>query len=62
VIILDFPSISLKGDLMKASELILNDKKHLDNNPKPVTKQNIITLLKTINSGNVLNEDIKFDF
>lgn len=62
VSILDFPSISLKGDLMKASELILNDKKHLDNNPKPVTKQNIITLLKTINSGNVLNEDIKFDF
>ena len=35
-------------DVNLASELILKDKKHLDNNPKPVTKNEIINLLKEI--------------
>lgn len=54
--ILNFPSISLKGDLMEASELILSDKKHLDNNPKIVTKQDIVNLLEIINSGNAIKD------
>ena len=46
---LNFKKISLNLDLNLASELILNDKKHLDNNPIPITKNEIINLLKKIN-------------
>jgi succinate semialdehyde reductase len=48
--ILKFEQISLNQSLDDASELILTDRKHLDNNPKPVTKSNIVNLLKEINS------------
>jgi hypothetical protein len=34
--------------------MILEDKKHLDNNPKPVTKNDIVKLLESINSQNEL--------
>ena len=46
---MNFPKISLNQDLDSASELILNDKKHLDNNPKVVSKEQIISLLEEIN-------------
>ena len=46
---LNFKKISLNLDLNTASELILEDKKHLDNNPIPITKNEIISLLKEIN-------------
>ena len=46
---LSFKKISLNLDLNTASELILEDKKHLDNNPIPITKNEIIDLLKEIN-------------
>ena len=46
---LNFEKISLDLDLNIASELILEDKKHLDNNPIPITKNEIINLLKEIN-------------
>ena len=42
------PEISLNLDLNLASELILEDKKHLDNNPIPITKNEIFNLLKEI--------------
>ena len=45
---LGFEKITLKIDLDKASEIILDDRKHLDNNPKNVTKQDIIQLLESI--------------
>ena len=45
---LGFEKITLKIDLDKASEIILDDRKHLDNNPKNVTKQDIIHLLESI--------------
>ena len=45
---LGFKKITLKIDLDKASEIILDDRKHLDNNPKNVTKQDIIQLLESI--------------
>jgi len=48
---LDFPPITLNQNMEKAAELILTDRKHLDNNPKPVSKEDIISLLETINSG-----------
>jgi succinate semialdehyde reductase len=46
---LNFKKISLNLDLDLASELILKDKKHLDNNPTPITKNEIINLLKETN-------------
>ena len=45
---LKFKKISLNLDVNLASELILEDKKHLDNNPIPITKNEIINLLKEI--------------
>lgn len=47
---LNFTKIHLKQNLDVAAELILTDKKHLDNNPKTVTKQDILLLLEKINS------------
>ena len=45
---LKFAPISLKTDLDEAADLILTDRKHLDNNPKPVNKTDIISLLEQI--------------
>ena len=50
-----FEKILLKQSLEDAAELILSDRKHLDNNPKEITKKQIITLLDRINSGNLLD-------
>ena len=47
---LDFETIHLNQNLDDASEIIFSDKKHLDNNPKIITKKNIIDLLSSINS------------
>ena len=51
---LGFSKIKLKQDAEKAASMILEDKKHLDNNPKPVTKNDIVKLLESINSQNEL--------
>ena len=50
---LKFEKISLKQEINKASDLILIDRKHLDNNPKSVTKEDIIELLDKINHLNL---------
>ena len=47
---LDFSEINLSQNLDDAAELILKDRKHLDNNPKTVSKTDLILLLKKINS------------
>ena len=47
---LNFPNIKLEQNLEKASLIIFKDRKHLDNNPKSVTKNDIIGLLQVINS------------
>lgn len=52
---LDFESITLQSDLQNAADLILTDRKHIDNNPKPVSREDIILLLEQIDSNNVLN-------
>ena len=51
---LNFSNIKLKQNLEKASLIIFEDRKHLDNNPKSVTKNDIIELLQAINSQNAL--------
>ncbi|ABX12057.1 iron-containing alcohol dehydrogenase [Nitrosopumilus maritimus] len=45
---LGFEPITLEQSLDHATETILPDKKHLDNNPIPVSKDDIYNLLKTI--------------
>jgi succinate semialdehyde reductase len=50
---LKFEKVSLKQKIDKASDLILTDRKHLDNNPKSVTKEDIIELLDKINNLNL---------
>jgi len=52
---LDFKSIKLKINLNDATDLILTDKKHIDNNPKSISHKDIILLLEKINLGNALN-------
>ncbi|QLH09672.1 iron-containing alcohol dehydrogenase [Candidatus Nitrosotenuis sp. DW1] len=48
---LNFTKITLKQSLSEAADIILTDKKHLDNNPKSVTKNDIVVLLSSINSS-----------
>ena len=50
---MNFDKIILKEDLNEASKTILLDKRHLDNNPKSVNRDDVISLLQKIN-----NEDI----
>ena len=45
---LGFEKINLKTNLDDAAEIILQDRKHLDNNPKDVTKNDLIKLLNLI--------------
>jgi succinate semialdehyde reductase len=49
---LKFSPIHISSSLDDASELILQDRKHLDNNPNLISKNEIIELLKEINSHN----------
>ena len=53
---LGFKKIHLKQDLNDAAELILSDRKHLDNNPKKVDKKDIIFLLSVINDGKLADK------
>ena len=50
---LNFSKINLKQNYDEAADLILTDRKHLDNNPKHVSKQDIMGLLEKINTGNL---------
>jgi len=50
---LNFKRISLKQNITEAAELILTDRKHLDNNPQQISKDDIVLLLKKINDGTV---------
>jgi len=53
----EFPPIYLKQNLDEATDLILTDRKHLDYNPKPVRKDDIIDILKIINSGKIFDNN-----
>ena len=53
---LNFKKIFLKQDLTEAAELIFSDRKHLDNNPRQISKNDIVFLLKKINNDNFLRK------
>jgi len=48
---LNFSNIKISSDLNTCADLILQDRKHLDNNPKIISKNKIIELLKKINES-----------
>ena len=50
---LNFSTINLKQNLDDAADLILQDKKHLDNNPHSVDKNHLVKLLEKINDNKV---------
>ena len=52
---LNFQPIHLSQNLDEAASLIMTDKKHLDPNPKIISKNMIIELLKKINAGHALD-------
>jgi len=49
-LLINFSKITLSQDLRNAAKLILADKKHLDNNPRVVTEEDIIILLEEVNN------------
>ena len=49
---LNFKPIKLKQNLQDAAKLIQTDRKHLDHNPKNVSNDDVVKLLKLINSNN----------
>ena len=53
---LNFPKIQLSQNYEDAANLILQDKKHLDNNPKSITKIEVMKMLEKINSINSIND------
>ena len=48
---LNFKPIKLKQNLQNAAKLIQTDRKHLDHNPKNVSNDDVVKLLKLINSN-----------
>ena len=50
---LKFSNIKLHQNLEDAADLILDDHKHLDNNPKPVSKIEIVELFEKINDFSI---------
>ena len=48
---LKFDRMSLKAPLDQAADVVMTDKGHLDPNPRPVTKQDVIQCLKDIVEG-----------
>ena len=47
---LNFSKINISLNLNMCADLILQDRKHLDNNPKEISKEKVVELLKKINS------------
>jgi succinate semialdehyde reductase len=50
---LGFERLTLKEDVSKAADTIMTDRGHLDPNPIPVTKQDVIKCLEDIKAGNL---------
>jgi len=48
-----FEKMQLKADVSEAADVVMTDKGHLDPNPKPVSKEDVIRCLEDINAGNL---------
>ena len=54
---LKFENIHLNQNFDDAADLILTDRKHIDNNPRAISKEEIINLLKIINEIDLSNKN-----
>jgi len=50
---LGFDKLDLKAPVDEAADTVMTDKGHLDPNPIPITKENVIQCLNDINTGNL---------
>lgn len=50
---LGFDKLQLKADVSEAADVVMTDKGHLDPNPIPITKQDVIKCLEDIKAGNL---------
>lgn len=50
---LKFDRLDLKADVSEAADVVMTDRGHLDPNPIPVTKQDIVRCLEDIKAGNL---------
>ncbi len=50
---LGFDKLNLKADLSEAADVVMTDKGHLDPNPIPISKSDVVKCLEDINAGNL---------
>jgi succinate semialdehyde reductase len=50
---LGFDKMELKADVNEAADVVMTDRGHLDPNPIPISKEDVIQCLNDINSGNL---------
>ena len=50
---LGFEKMDLKADVSEAADVVMTDKGHLDPNPIPVTKEDVVKCLEDIKAGNL---------
>ena len=50
---LGFDKMELKAPVDEAADVVMTDKGHLDPNPIPISKEDIIKCLNAINDGNL---------
>jgi len=50
---LGFDKLELKADVSEAADVVMTDKGHLDPNPIPISKDDVIKCLEGIKAGNL---------
>ena len=50
---LGFEKLNLKADVSDAADTVMTDRGHLDPNPIPISKEDVIKCLQDIKSGNL---------
>ena len=50
---LGFDKLELKADVFEAADVVMTDKGHLDPNPIPISKEDVVKCLENIKSGNL---------
>ena len=48
-----FDKLDLKADVDQAADVVMTDKGHLDPNPIPISKEDVIKCLNDIKAGNL---------
>ena len=50
---LGFDKLDLKSDVSEAADVVMTDKGHLDPNPIPISKEDVVKCLEDIKAGNL---------